>query len=952
MADTQYLNQNEQQIDLQAAFASADKNLENYLNNKNWSPKFKRKFIQSYQALRDGGIKGATLVDEKTNTWEFDVGNSNIDPNSVATKAAAYYFQQHITNPSTTSSTETKNKNLPVFNNNEFVTGLKKFIATKQFAREDFDSLKDEWDNLDTRSTETFERGRKNRAEKLASYLKAYRDTVTEDKYSFEGSPYENLQDFQTRIDKAIESLSNPDNANESLSQLGLRAYDWLNNGLNDPTTYTNPETGEPMTYAEVAMQKKLFDAQQQAVEQKKAEEEQAVLAQQEALKVQEEQEAAAAKEAAQKAKHANAFTANRRYNFASKDIPMDAKSLKLIQKDLSEGKHLTNEQLAKVSWLFHNAGENNLYDLSQEEFDRMSPRYRRPHRLKRISNLSGIYYDPIDKKLVQPYNPVNGSQEVTAQDIINKKNPDVIADRQQDEYMNSLVGDLDNYELAGLLSVMLDSASIVDPEPVSAATLAEIGTALRAYERSKDGWSWADTGWTTLDAGIGALAAVPIAGDAALAWRISATGLKYLGYLGMIFNGLHLKGAADAAIKWANYATEGGEIHPVEAYKKLTNKEADDLKAGLLVLAGAKGLLHGKFAQKRTEPIVHNQQKVADVDVKIKGENTKIEVTPEEAKNIRTRAIGKTGLQHSNEKLRAQPSVQKYAKDNNISTKDIELVSAPGVFTNRNAGLSYRFNSSGEEVSSKNFGYLLRPFAYLRGKATTNTTEEGGLFHALFHGYKPVAAKAEVSTTAGKTTAKTTSKPAAEPAAEPTTTKPKSNVEIPTGKSVERGSIIGERAIRPEASFNSPSNKEMVPRKPGSLKAQEDADKRFLGKLSKGKFTSKDIPVKDGTYQFEDAQGNLHSWTIKTTPKNYVFTSEVNGKKVTNWISRAKGANFLRQQIYNKVISAFSPNGLRSKVSLPANVSRILQGTSYSWMKQGGTITDKQFFNYLRQYK
>jgi hypothetical protein len=93
-----------------------------------------------------------------------------------------------------------------------------------------------DWNRLDARNEKGI-RGRKNRADTLARYLREYSDSLDESKLSFEGSPFTNLNDFKGRINKAIEALGTENTEDDipALNAIGLKASDWFNNGSGDP---------------------------------------------------------------------------------------------------------------------------------------------------------------------------------------------------------------------------------------------------------------------------------------------------------------------------------------------------------------------------------------------------------------------------------------------------------------------------------------------------------------------------------------------------------------------------------------------------------------------------------------------------------------------------------------------------------------------------------------------
>jgi len=117
------------------------------------------------------------------------------------------------------------------------------------------------------------------------------------------------------------------------------------------------------------------------------------------------------------------------------------------------------------------------------------------------------------------------------------KKEQDALAKKMaQDKYLANTEWTPD--KTRELIGIAADVASVIDPEPISAAGLALSGTGLRTWNRifDEDGFTLSDIGHTLLDTGLSALGAIPIVGDAALSARILGKLRKASGWLGAIF--------------------------------------------------------------------------------------------------------------------------------------------------------------------------------------------------------------------------------------------------------------------------------------------------------------------------------------------------------------------------------------------------------------------------------
>ena len=281
MADIQYLNYGDQQIEQQALLNNLANNVQNYVQNQSWSTKRKEKFMSAYSDLMNRGITGAS---NNTGQWTINVNGDPLPEMSKKDKEmyqeAAYFIQQQMASLPTKQAEEEKKEEekakLDVFNNQYFTTGFNTRLANDWFGGASF-SRADDWNTLDERG-ENGLRGFKNRADRLAQSLQNYVDSLDESKLNFEGSAFKNLDDFKTKVGTAIQMLrTDPANAKDALNAIGLKFSDYLYNGAEDVSRYQDKE-GNPLTYQQVA------DIQQ------KTQEEADVLKAQEAAAVQQQQ--------------------------------------------------------------------------------------------------------------------------------------------------------------------------------------------------------------------------------------------------------------------------------------------------------------------------------------------------------------------------------------------------------------------------------------------------------------------------------------------------------------------------------------------------------------------------------------------------------------------------------------------------------------------------------------
>lgn len=290
MADIQYLNYGDQQIEQQALLNNLADNVQSYVAGQSWSNKRKEKFMSAYSDIMNKGLQGAS---NSSGQWKVIVnGNINFDEKDKKDKEmyqeAAYFIQQQMSELLDVSNQkkeeeqkqESKEK-LPLFDNKSFINSLIKHISTSDYGGQNFHigGEEDMWNKLDKRDSNGII-GRQNRTNKLIEYLESYGKNFDDNKYNFEGGPFGNANEFRSRLNAAIEALKNKTNTNEqddeALNRLGLNPEVWFYNGSRDLIT---DENGNQMLYTQKAqLEQERLRQEQQALEEeqkKKKEEEQ-----------------------------------------------------------------------------------------------------------------------------------------------------------------------------------------------------------------------------------------------------------------------------------------------------------------------------------------------------------------------------------------------------------------------------------------------------------------------------------------------------------------------------------------------------------------------------------------------------------------------------------------------------------------------------------------------------
>ena len=652
MADIQYLNYGDQQIEQQALLNNLANQVQGYVQNQPWSNKRKEKFMSAYLDIINKGITGASNT---SGQWELTI-NGDLNLNSLSQKdkemyqEAAYFIRQQMAGLPTKSSLEKeeeeKKADLPLFDNTYFTKQFGNHISNQMFGGREFDTQTD-WNSLDARN-ENGLRGRSERAKALAKMLQSYSDSLEEGKYNFEGSPFENLQDFKNKVGTAIQALNTSDESDDipALNAIGLKASDWFNNGSGDLSGQV--VDGNELTYAQLAEHNKDLATQQQQI-----------------------------KIAEQKALVANRFSGTRRYDISKLNgSRMDNASLESISTKLAQAQKLDDNDLSKIAWSIKQG--IGLSDLSREEFIKMPSQYRRPHRLKKIAGLEGIYLDTVDGSLVQPFNVYDNNGN-SIQDIINQNNPETFKQKrkeEQEKYLNNTNWTSDQWREIG--GIAADVVSVIDPEPVSAGISALTGTGLRTWNRAfdKDGFTWKDAGHTALDAGLSLLGMIPVVGDAALTARVIGKLQKAAGWMGAIFAAAQTPQAAKAA--W-NKVVNGKDL-TVDDWRAIGNVLMGVTQARRIHLNRAAG------NAVKNQAGGTKKENFGEVEVKINGKTEKVEIDEASTKELQ-QAYKKAGnnIEETSKALRNSRAVRekleakKGSDGKPVYTKEqLEAIEAP----------------------------------------------------------------------------------------------------------------------------------------------------------------------------------------------------------------------------------------------------------------------------------
>ena len=680
-----YLNYGNDQIDQQAFLNNAANDLENYLSNQPWSAKRKDLFRKAYVDIMNQGVTGASNT---SGQWQITYNGDSINLDSKSKKEremygeAAYYIQQQMskipTKQNEEKQAEEEKKELPLFDNNFFTSGLQDYIGNNMFGGRNW-STTDDWNILDKRG-ENGLRGTSVRSKKLAEMLQNYSNTLEEGKYNFEGSPFKDLTDFKSRINNAISALNNddPNDDRDALNAIGLRASDFLYDGSGDVADT------EGHTYGQLA---------------------QAIQAQNEAdAKAKEAQEFTQA-EANRKANSGvlnfiggihgtDARTNPQAYaEYISKNLGVGQQGFNemnkavqgLIEKGYNNGKGggLTNAEKRQLgNFLYYIRQNNPNYqnsNISDEDWAELNTHKNlgstnRAGYVRLPWEVGGRYTYADDKGNIYFLKPQN--QAKIAGPAFNRsaaynnyknnflKGTSAMNTQEREKYLKSSKDGLTSAEWEELASIGFDIASIVDPEMISSAGLALTGSGLRHHAAASQpgGMSTSDKWWQAADYGLSILGSIPVLGDAALAARAVNNLKKAIVPLGIVMAGANVPQAAKAA------------------YNKVVNGQdltIQDWRAIGAVLTAAVGVGRGRQMAKRAEALQKTAGKATTKEKigTIKTSEGEIKVSEQTAKELK-KSFQKAGNDNTKktEALRNNTEVQTKAKEQGVDLSKAEI--------------------------------------------------------------------------------------------------------------------------------------------------------------------------------------------------------------------------------------------------------------------------------------
>ena len=562
-----YIPYGQDEISQQDLMTSLANGISGYLGSKRWAKKdkYRQAWLNAYQDIVGHGLLGAS---NSSGLWNVQYGQ---DPIDLSTKSnieremyqdAAYYIQQQMSQMPLHKKEEEKKKE-----------DLEQYNFTKQFLPQIYnnryggnqDLFASEWETLDERGDNGL-RGTDKRKAALIEELNKYRQNLIDNrgKYNFEGTAFKDEDDVIRRIDEAVAAIQSPDLAddNPKLNALGLSYNSFFSNGGND--IYGTDKNGNKITYQQY------YDA----------------------LDKQKEAEAKAEEEELKKKKQAvynNTLFFNRVTN--PKMFGQNAQALKdkykdhntlfaalqgYAQKDI---RTLSPQEQSEVQGAYRYLANQPIDNTTLKNLQSSSSglyKNAAPNRFRKIKGIDNLIWDSVANQVIQ----INSRQQ---QEAYKNQPEDLFANVKtqqdvQDDYMNSTEGGFTPAEQREVAALLFDLGAAADPEGFSSAGLSQIASGIRDYNRATDpeGWTWGDTGWATLDHGLGLLSLFPVAGG----WIKGAWAAEKLGkYIPKMEKAIRYLGRAGSTYAMATNAPGAlNTLNKIKNGEDLSLKDYQDL--------------------------------------------------------------------------------------------------------------------------------------------------------------------------------------------------------------------------------------------------------------------------------------------------------------------------------------------------------------------------------------
>lgn len=248
-----YIPYGQDEISQQDLMTSLANGVPGYLDSKRWAKKdkYRQAWLNAYQDIIKGGLVGAS---NSSGIWTIQHGGDPIDLNNKSSidremyQDAAYYIQQQMSRMTPRKKEEeTKKEDLEKF---DFLNSFNTQLVNNRYGGNPdlFADSEEGWNSLDARG-ENGLRGNAERRKAMISELETYLTGLEGKNYNFEGTPFTNINDAKSKIQKAIDALKSEDINDDTpaLNALGLQYKAYFSNGGND--VYGTDKDGQQVTY-------------------------------------------------------------------------------------------------------------------------------------------------------------------------------------------------------------------------------------------------------------------------------------------------------------------------------------------------------------------------------------------------------------------------------------------------------------------------------------------------------------------------------------------------------------------------------------------------------------------------------------------------------------------------------------------------------------------------------
>lgn len=567
------------QIDQSLFLTNAANNINSYVNSRPWSSKRKNSFLNAYNAIMSSGVTGAT---NESGQWELTTANP-FDPNSLSGRDqemlgdAAHYILSQMQSVTPRSKEQQTNKPKTKFVGQ---TAFDNWISNNIFGGRTWDVGQD-WNVLDERDVTTGKRGTAKRLAAMQNYLTRFAETVTDDNFDFEGTPFKNAEDVKARINNAVAALNGKTEVDQSvvdtLNALGLNSRQWFDNGLGEASGYADTE-GNPLTWGQYSKY------QQELAEQK-------------------EKEAAAKLKAQQQAAYNGTLFFSR--SNTSKMIGRSAKELKekygesgaviaaLNNYSTRRFSDLTPDELSEVHGAMKNLARTSISDEMFKNLKKSSSgKYKsvtNKNRFKVIPGVDGYIWDSAENQVIQVQSRQGYNDSRLETDLFKGVQTDT---EREEAYKNTPRGKgitltaADKRDIAATVS---DLVAIVSPEVFSGTAAGLTAAGLRSTNLDWKNHFWESVGIGAMDFGTGALAGLPFLGDAVATSKV-IKGLSRLLKVGAFWN----------AVKSSPEALKAAEKIKNGDFKQLTPEDYRNLFNVAQGLLTGRSHIRGHMAERR----------------------------------------------------------------------------------------------------------------------------------------------------------------------------------------------------------------------------------------------------------------------------------------------------------------------------------------------------------------